>query len=568
MVYHFHPDGHGEVVAEDRLPELEPYLHQHFPASDIPAQARALYLTKASQLIASNDYRPVALMPAINPASGQPIDLSRAELRSVSPYHLHYMRNMGSAASLSFPLVHEGELIGMITCHSLEPRVISYVQRRACEILAQQLTLQLGALAQREHLERELGYQQVRSELVEQIVASGEIGAGLCSGRVTMLDLVHADGAVVRIGGVTATIGTTPSDDQMLELSRTITSGGGPAAVTSEALASEYPDLAAAVPSVAGLVFQPSGPNGDFVAWFRREVFQSVDWLGDQTLLNRDSPFSPRNSFSMWREMVEGRSDAWLPRDIDQIAELVRDLDGVRAAQAAESDLKRAGEVQRALQPKGAAPSSGYDVAGACLPTRAIGGDFYDWYSIKGGFAVTLGDVMGKGVGAGLVAAAVRTSLRTDRLNDDSSVAVTHASTMLEADLSDASTFATLFHARVVSDTGEVSYTDAGHGLSVIVRRDGSSVRLSGVDPPIGLMAGSGFSRHPAVLEPGDMLVSVSDGVLDMYDGSLHALEIVADLARNTTSPQELVDSIMAACGWMSMPDDVTVIAVRRNAAE
>ena len=132
---------------------------------------------------------------------------------------------------------------------------------------------------------------------------------------------------------------------------------------------------------------------------------------------------------------MTGTSFPWLPEETTQIGELIRDLNGVRAQKAAASDLSRAGEVQRALQPKDSEPAPGFEVAGACIPSSTVGGDFYDWYSIEGGLAFTLGGVMGKGVGAGMIAAAVRTSLRTDRDNPDSNVAVAHASSILTADL-------------------------------------------------------------------------------------------------------------------------------------
>jgi len=565
VVYHFYPDGHGEVVAEDRDSELKPFLHQHFPASDIPVQARTLYLKKASQLIASNDYVPVPLIPVLNPNTGEPLDLSRAELRSVSPHHLQYMRNMDTATTISLPLVHEGILTGMITCSTRKPRMVSYVLRRACEIIAQQVTLQIGALAQQRLLERRLQYQLVRSDLIRQIVATNDMSTGLCLGDVTLLNLINADGAIARIGGSIASVGNVPSANQVLRLVRWITGTDETIRISSDALGSDRPDLAELFPQYAGMVLWQCGPRGDFLAWFRQEFLQTIDWIGNQLPENRDTPFSPRNSFAMWRQSVTGRSRPWLPEDIAQIGELIRDLDGVRAQQAAASDLNRAREVQRALQPKDSAPSAGFDVAGTCIPARMVGGDFYDWYSIEDGLAITLGDVMGKGVGAGMIAAAVRTSLRADRNNPDSSVAVTNSSTMLNADLAEASSFATLFHARLNSETGEISYIDAGHGLSIIMRRDGKSVRLPSGDFPIGLGLGDIFSQQFEVLHPGDMLVSFSDGVLDVYDADLDPIEIVADLARVAQTPQSLVDSIVRAVGTMTMSDDVTVIAVKRK---
>ena len=565
VLYHFHPDGHGEVVAEDRVPELESYLHQHFPASDIPVQARNLYLKKASQLIATSTYVPVPLIPPLDPTTGQPLDLSLAELRSVSPHHLEYMRNMGTAATISLSLVQEGKLIGMITASAREPRLVSYVRRRACEILAQQVTLQLGALTQSHLLKRQLDYQLVRSDLLRQVVATGDIAAGLCSGDVTLLDLVDSDGAVARIGGVITSVGAVPLDDQILELVNWISQNDESANISSEALEEDYPGLASLIPSFAGIQLWQCGPRGDFLAWFRNEVLQTIDWLGDQSLLNRDTPLSPRNSFSIWRQSVSGTSLPWLPEEITQIGELIRDLDGVRAQQAAAADLSRAGEVQRALQPKDSAPAPGFDVAGACMPSSTVGGDFYDWYSIEGGLAFTLGDVMGKGVGAGMIAAAVRTSLRTDRGNPDSSVAVAHASSMLNADLAEASSFATLFHSRLNSDSGKISFTDAGHGLSIIVRKDGASVHLKGGNFPIGLALGEDFTEQFEELQSGDMLVSFSDGVLDMPNGGLDAIEFISDLARHSPTPQLLVDAIVSAAANLTMPDDITIIAVKRK---
>ena len=565
VVYKFHPDGHGEVVAEDRLLELEPYLHQHFPASDIPAQARALYLKKASQLIVNSTYTPVPLIPVLNPTTGKPLDLSQAEMRSVSPHHLQYMRNMGNAASISLPLVREGQLVGMVTATDREPRMVSYLVRRACEIIADHLTLQTGALNQIHLLKRQLDYQLIRSDLVRQIVDAHDISSGLCSGDITLLNLVNCDGAIVRIDGKMTSIGIVPSDHEKFELFRWIAKIQEPMEISSDALGSEYPTLAKLVPDFAGIQIWQCGPRGDFLAFFRAEVLDTIDWIGDPRSINRDTPLSPRNSFSIWRQSVTGKSLPWLAEETHQIRELIRDLNGVRAHQAAAADLSRAGEVQRALNPKESVPGLGFDVAGACLPTSTVGGDFYDWYSIEGGIAITLVDVMGKGVGAGMIAAAVRTSLRIERNNPDSSVAVSKTSSMLSADLAEVASFATLFHARLNSNSGKISFTDAGHGLSLIVRHDGSFVHLKSTNFPIGLSLKEDFSEQFEELLLGDMLISFSDGVLDLHDSPLEAMEFITELARNSPNPQSLVDAMMNEVANLAMSDDITILAVKRN---
>ncbi|WP_198026119.1 GAF domain-containing protein, partial [Cellulomonas bogoriensis] len=185
-------------VAERLLDEsLEPYLGLHYPASDVPAQARALYVQRRSRMIVSSTYDPALLVPPLNPLTSEPNDLSQSELRSVSPHHLTYMRNMGVGGSLSVSLVTDGELVGMISCNNGTPRHVPYLLRRACELLGQQVALQLDALGRTAALEARLRRQQVRADLVEQAVVTRDLSGGLAAGPVTVLDLVRARGAVV-----------------------------------------------------------------------------------------------------------------------------------------------------------------------------------------------------------------------------------------------------------------------------------------------------------------------------------------------------------------------------------
>lgn len=340
MIYLFHPDGHGEVVAEDRAGGLEPYLGLHFPASDIPLQARQLYVVRGSRAIPTSQYQPAALVPRDNPLTGAPTDLSLADLRSVSGQHLAYMQNMGVAASMSVSMVAGGELIGMISCNHNRPRRVPYSLRRGCETLAHQVTLQLRALGDTRLLTRRLALQPVRARLGEQVVGRDDAGAALVAGDVTLLDLVAADGALVRLSGQLAAARDTPPAAEVAALLDRLHAAGGPASVRTEALRREHPDLAALAPSVVGLVALPLGPDGDYVAWFRRAIAQNVDWLGEQTTDNRVTLLSPRNSFSSWRQTVTDRALPWSEVELKEADELARDLvhriaqEGVRRAAA------------------------------------------------------------------------------------------------------------------------------------------------------------------------------------------------------------------------------------------
>ena len=141
MIYRFFDDGHGEVAAEAAAPDMESYLGLRFPASDIPQQARSLYITKISRTIGSTTDPGLSLLSM--DVGGEPLDLSGAELRAVSPHHLEFMRNMGQESTVSFSLIHDGRLIGMVTCAHRTPRRVPVLLRRALEVLASQLTLQI-----------------------------------------------------------------------------------------------------------------------------------------------------------------------------------------------------------------------------------------------------------------------------------------------------------------------------------------------------------------------------------------------------------------------------------------
>lgn len=234
-------------------------------------------------------------------------------------------------------------------------------------------------------------------------------------------------------------------------------------------------------------------------------------------------------------------------------------------AAAATEELSRAAEIQQFLLPTNFAPLPGYQTAGACIPSKAVGGDFFDWYLIDGGLAFTLGDVMGKGAGAGMIAATTRAVIRSAKNSQDPVTALALAADSFATDLSQTGSFSTLFHARLRAEDGQVTFSDAGHGLTLLVRADGSWDRLLSKDLPVGLMPDTTWGSFETRLGQGDMIVSFSDGVLDLYDGTLSAVDQVARLAIAATSAQEVVDAVQRKARGSSNPDDVTIIAVRRD---
>ena len=320
MIYHFHDDGHGEVVADDRIPELEPYLGLHFPSSDIPPQARQLYVTKLCRAIVSTSDAGIPLVST----AGDPraLDLSSAELRSVSPYHLQYMRNMGQASTVSFSLVERGRLVGMITCAHGSVRRLPVLLRRSLEVLTTQIGMQLSSIGEIERLRHTVEVRERRAALLAPLYASDDIPAALLGGPRTVLDLVPADGVVVRLDGVSRVAGTVPAPPAIERL----LDGLAGAPFVSECLSLDRPDLADLLPGVAGLLVVPLDAEGDTLVFVRGEVAREIAWLGDPGMANRPDEVSPRTSFSAWKRSVSGRSEPW-GTVVAEATELGRDLE-------------------------------------------------------------------------------------------------------------------------------------------------------------------------------------------------------------------------------------------------
>ncbi|MBD3940665.1 diguanylate cyclase [Microbacterium sp. NEAU-LLC] len=305
MCYRFHDDGHGQIVADEHEPDMESYFGLHFPASDIPVQARALYVEKRSRVIADTEDPGVALKSLL--PEDAVVDLGPSELRAASPHHLQFMRNMGQASTLSLSIVAGDRLVGMFTCAHRTTRRVPVLLRRALEVLATHVATQLAAAEQIRRLRRQLDVRERRIALTAPIYGRSDVATVLMSGDRTVLDVVPADGALLRLGDTVATVGLVPDPDRLFAVVDELGAGR----FVWEALPLDHPELAVEVPGVTGLLVVPLGTDGDALVFVRSEVARTVDWLGDQRPENRDTALSPRRSFSLWRESVTGRSLPW-----------------------------------------------------------------------------------------------------------------------------------------------------------------------------------------------------------------------------------------------------------------
>ncbi|MBO1752942.1 SpoIIE family protein phosphatase [Actinotalea sp. BY-33] len=230
-------------------------------------------------------------------------------------------------------------------------------------------------------------------------------------------------------------------------------------------------------------------------------------------------------------------------------------------------ELERAAYVQASLLPAHAPVVPGYEVASGFVPARTVGGDFYDWRVTADGLVVTLADVMGKGMGAAILAAACRTAIRGVAGTGDVAASLAVAERALHEDLAQAGAFVTAMHLAIDLPTGALSYADAGHGLTLVRAADGGVRRLTSTGLPLGIRLDE--PREVAVdqLEPGALLVTFSDGVLDAMGGSIEDLGRLDTVLRGAATAQDAVDGILAVAALGGeLPDDLTVVAVRRSA--
>jgi light-regulated signal transduction histidine kinase (bacteriophytochrome) len=331
VLYRFDEQGHGLVLAEDRGEQFESYLGLRFPASDVPQQARRLYERNRVRIIPNVNYAPSPLV-----ASGRggqavaldlSLDLSQSILRSVSPVHLAYMRNMGTACSMSVSILVDGRLWGLVSCHHHEPHYVSLRLRSACDFVMQVVGSQIESQQNGDRLRRVLDARAVQSRLLAAMAAGERYMDGLLQNSGLLMALVQADGVAVIVDGTIHLFGSTPAEAHVRALAGGL---GGQVLVTSQ-LSELYPPAEQFTESASGMVAVSfSKIHTMHVLWFRREQVATVRWAGDPlkpAVPEGAAPLvpgvtvSPRQSFAEWQQTVRGRSAAWRNEEIAAVGE-------------------------------------------------------------------------------------------------------------------------------------------------------------------------------------------------------------------------------------------------------
>lgn len=327
MVYRFLDDGSGEVVAEARERQVESFLGLRYPASDIPKQARVLYLRNTLRLIGDVDGDLSAIVPPTTP-EGEPLDLSMSILRSISPIHLEYLRNMNVQASMSISIIVDGKLWGLFACHNFSPSVLGFERRTVAELFGQMFALELANRERQGRLHSERDARAVHDQIMSTISVDGSIFENLQGVLDRLQDVIAADGAAVWVDGQFRASGLSFTEEEMQGLVRFLNRSGASRIYATDELSRYYEPAADYVDRAAGILAIPvSRKPRDYLILTRGEIARSVTWAG-----NPEKPvelgangvwLTPRKSFEAWREVVRGKSQNWTASELS-LAESLR----------------------------------------------------------------------------------------------------------------------------------------------------------------------------------------------------------------------------------------------------
>jgi len=351
MLYKFDEDGHGEVLAEEKLDSMEPYLGLHYPESDIPRPARKLFVSNSIRVIPNTQSESVSILPKLNPVTQQPTDLTLSILRSPYTCHTEYLHNMGVGASLTISLVKDQKLWGLIACHHLTPKYVSYELRKACEFLGRVIFSELSTREETADYNYRMRLSHTQSLLMEHMSQANSFVDGLIQHQPNLLDLTGAQGAAICFNGTWTTIGRTPSEEDLSFLMQWLAKNVDQEVFCTDSLPQLYLDAEKFKDVASGLLVIPISKR-TCVLWFRPEVIQTVNWGGDPNqafeLQEKEGNFRlcPRKSFELWKETVRLKSLPWKQVEVNAALELRKAIVNIVLRQADElaqlaQDLER-----------------------------------------------------------------------------------------------------------------------------------------------------------------------------------------------------------------------------------
>jgi len=391
MVYKFDPDGHGQIIAEARDPRIESLLGHHYPATDIPQRARELYIRNRVRVLVDVHYQASALMPRSK--AGEELDMSLCYLRSMSPLHIQYLKNMGVTATLVASLVRDGRLWGLVACHHYSPRNLRYAVRAACEMFAEVISTRIAAIENYAHAQVAMLVRRLEQRLIEATASEGDWRLALFRNPRALLQPLDASGAALFYEGEVLTTGDVPSTPELRALLRWIDERSGEALFSTSSIAQDDDSLRSLTPTASGvLAVRLSAARSEYLMWFRREQLNTVTWAGDPSkpmIGNDPLELSPRRSFAAWSEIVRGTAVPWTGAEITlaraigvALVDIIAQIHGVRLLISEQQMSQVRATVESSNEPVIVADLNGRVLATSVAFRRLCGDPIHDLVSL------------------------------------------------------------------------------------------------------------------------------------------------------------------------------------------
>ena len=327
MIYRFDKDFNGEVFAESKRGDLEPFLGLHYPHTDIPVQARALFIKNPVRLLADAAYVPVPIY-ALQEHGHEPvnIDLSMSAFRSFSPIHIQYLKNMGVAGTLNIAILHKGSLWGLISCHHYSPKIIPYYLRLAAQLQGAFLSSQIEVRQVADDFE----FNKITDTKINKLQTrlSGVEADLYDNDNLALLkELLNANGIVLMYNGQLYMLGDLPGKNTMQELLKWLSTNSDKGMLVTDQLSTIYPEAVKYSELVSGVTYLKLDKNHDkSILWTISEEERFVNWGGNPEKAvikdNTTMSLSPRNSFALWKQKVKNKSRGWKQAEI-QAAQII-----------------------------------------------------------------------------------------------------------------------------------------------------------------------------------------------------------------------------------------------------
>lgn len=325
-IYRFDKDWNGEVIAESKKADVASYLGLFFPESDIPKQARELYVRNRVRVIGDiNDPQ----SEIIEKAGLQPLDLSFSFIRSVSPIHLQYLRNIEVHSSMSISLFENGKFWGLVACHHYSPRNFDCIEEVVYQTISELCSNRLSMLKAQNDGMQQLRTMSFIQPLIAELDTKGALEA-LLSAKKSLSDLIKANGVAIVLNKEIYKTGTVPSDGKLQSLVQWLERGAEQVFECDDLPSRFGEDIG---PMACGLlaIKVPAATNL-WIMWFRAAITKEVKWAGDPYTPKTSTPFGerlfPRTSFELWKETKEGRSAPWGEEDLDSAMLVAKFLSG------------------------------------------------------------------------------------------------------------------------------------------------------------------------------------------------------------------------------------------------